>query len=58
MPRERPQSILDTIAKTRALGVGTSTLEDIDKVKEICKNTLTVIGNLSGCDMPNWTREI
>lgn len=54
----RSLSTLETIAKTGALSIGTSTLRDIVKVQEICKDKLTVIGNQNGCDMHNWTREM
>ena len=49
--------ILNDVAETGTLGIGISVIEDLAEVKEICKGKLTVIGNLNGIAMRNWSRE-
>lgn len=36
-------------------GIGVSVFEDLSKIKEICKDKLSVIGNLNAIEMRNWT---
>jgi len=35
-----------------------SALEDLRAVKQVCRNRLTVLGNLNGIAMRHWTSEI
>lgn len=54
----RSLPILDDIAKTGTAIVGVSALEDLHTVKQVCRNKLTVLGNLNGIAMRNWTAAI
>lgn len=51
----RSLPILDDIARTGTAMVGVSALEDLQVVKQACRNKLTVLGNLNGIAMRNWT---
>ena len=53
----RGMPILNDVAETGTLGIGISVIEDLAEVKEVCKDKLTVIGNLNGIAMRKWTRE-
>jgi uroporphyrinogen decarboxylase len=37
------------------VGIGVSTNDDMDAVKEACDKKLTILGNLNGVAMRNWT---
>lgn len=50
--------IIDDIADAGAAVVCTSSLEDLAEVKAACKGKMSVLGNLNGIDMRNWTPEI
>jgi uroporphyrinogen decarboxylase len=47
--------ILDNLAKTGAVGVGVSALEDLAAIKAACAGKITVLGNLNGVTMRRWT---
>jgi len=49
--------IVDDLARTGCAIVGTSVMEDLDEMKEACKNKLTVLGNLNGIEMRRWSPE-
>ncbi|KGK97915.1 uroporphyrinogen decarboxylase [Methanococcoides methylutens] len=49
--------IIDDIADTGASVVCTSATEDLAEVKAACKGRMSVLGNLNGIDMRNWTVE-
>ena len=46
---------LDLIGKTGTAAIGTSVEEDLSEVKQRCRGKLSVIGNLNGVEMRNWT---
>ncbi len=50
--------ILKDIIPLGFVGVSASILEDLSLVKAQCANKLTVMGNLNGIEMVNWTPEI
>lgn len=47
--------ISDLVKKTNTSAVGTSTNEDLAIIKQTFKSKLTVMGNLNGIEMRNWT---
>lgn len=49
--------ILEDIAQTGTAIACTSSLDDLAEVKSQCKGKLSVLGNLNGIDMRNWTPE-
>lgn len=49
--------IIDELAQTGTLIVGTSALEDLAELKATCRGKLTVLGNLNGIEMRRWTSE-
>ncbi|MFC1556097.1 uroporphyrinogen decarboxylase family protein [candidate division KSB1 bacterium] len=49
--------IIDDLAETGTLGVGTSTIEDLGEMKTACKGKLSILGNLNGIEMRHWTDE-
>ena len=51
----RCRAIIDDLATTGTAIVGVSALEDIGEVKRACHKRLTVLGNLNGIAMRNWT---
>lgn len=50
----RCMPILDKLMKTGATMIGVSCNDDIGRIKDACKNKLTVIGNLNGIEMCRW----
>jgi uroporphyrinogen decarboxylase len=48
---------LDLIGNTGTAGIGVSVEEDLSEIKQACKGKLSVIGNLNGVEMRNWTIE-
>ncbi len=52
----RGMDILNDVAETGTLGIGISVIEDLAEVKEITRDKLTIIGNLNGIAMRNWSR--
>lgn len=50
--------IIDDIADSGAAVVCTSSKEDLAEVKAACKGRMSVLGNLNGIDMRNWTVEM
>ncbi len=53
----RALPIIDDVAQTGALVLGASSLEDLSELKNACRNKITLLGNLNGNTMPNWTLE-
>ena len=53
----RGLGIVDDLAATGTAIMGTSSLEDLARVKAACRGKLTVLGNLNGIEMCNWTPE-
>jgi uroporphyrinogen decarboxylase len=51
----RSLGVLDDLAATGTLGVGVSCDEDLAQVKAACRGRLSLIGNLNGLDMVDWT---
>lgn len=49
--------IAEQVIDTGAQGVGVSTLEDLEDLKTAFEGKVTIIGNLNGIDMVNWTPE-
>ncbi len=49
--------IAEQVIKTGTQGVGVSTLENMKNLKTAFKGKVTVIGNLNGIEMVNWTPE-
>ncbi len=47
--------IIDEIAKTGTSVLCTSGLEDLEEVKKACNGNMSVLGNLNGIEMRNWT---
>jgi len=47
--------IIDDIAQTGTVIVGTSAEEDLVDLKNTCRGRLTVLGNLNGIEMSRWT---
>jgi uroporphyrinogen decarboxylase len=45
--------IIDTGTKI----VGVSTFDDLKQVKDICKDKITILGNMNGIEMINWSLE-
>ena len=50
--------ILNDVAETGTAVVCVSALEDLREIKKLCRNRLTVLGNLNGIAMRTWTPEI
>ena len=49
--------IIDEIITSGVVAVGTSSKEDHVKIKEKCKDKITIIGNLNGIEMVHWTKD-
>ncbi len=49
--------IIDDIIETGTNVICTSSLEDLAEVKSRCKDKVSVLGNLNGIEMRNWTRQ-
>ncbi|MCI5144862.1 MAG: methylcobamide--CoM methyltransferase MtbA [Candidatus Electrothrix sp. AR3] len=47
--------VVEDLTATGTAIIGVSALEDLSKVKEACKDKLTVLGNLNGIEMCRWT---
>ncbi|WP_346355746.1 uroporphyrinogen decarboxylase family protein [Azotosporobacter soli] len=46
---------VDDIVKTGAVALSVSALEDLRALKKVCRGRITMIGNLNGIEMRNWT---
>ncbi|MGD9730707.1 MAG: uroporphyrinogen decarboxylase family protein [Desulfamplus sp.] len=57
MASGRCLSIIEEIADTGTAIVGVSVEENIQELKNSCKNRLTVMGNLNGIEIRRWTPE-
>ncbi|SMC61250.1 uroporphyrinogen decarboxylase [Desulfocicer vacuolatum DSM 3385] len=53
----RGLSIVDDLVKTGTDIMGSSSLEDLGRVKAACRGKLTVLGDLNGIGMCGWTPE-
>ena len=53
----RGVSIVDDLAKTGTAIMGSSSLEDLGRVKAACRGKLAILGNLNGIEMCGWTPE-
>lgn len=51
----RTENILEDLIQTGVVGIGVSSLDNLSKVKSICRDKVTVMGNLNGIEMCNWT---
>jgi uroporphyrinogen decarboxylase len=51
----RSLPVINDIAETGVIAIGTSSLEDLAEVKRACRGRLTVVGNLNGVEMRRWT---
>jgi uroporphyrinogen decarboxylase len=49
--------IINDIVETGTAVVCTSVLEDLAEMKAACKNKISVLGNLNGIEMRNWSRQ-
>jgi uroporphyrinogen decarboxylase len=49
--------IIGDIAETGTAVIGVSVDESLEQAKNICRNKLTVMGNLNGIEMRNWDRK-
>lgn len=47
--------IIEDLAQTSTAMVGVSCEEDLEELKNKCKNKLTVLGNLNGIEMRRWS---
>lgn len=51
----RTMEIIEDLKKLDIVGFAASSIEDLSDLKKICKNELTIMGNLNGIEMRNWT---
>lgn len=49
--------IIENLAQTGTAIVGVSQLDDLGDLKNVCRNKLTVLGNLNGIEMRRWTTD-
>jgi len=49
--------IIDDLVETGTAAVGISAAEDLEKIKQVSRGKLSLIGNLSGLEMIHWSRE-
>ncbi len=49
--------VAEDIAGTGTAAIGVSSADNLAAIKEICRGKLTLIGNLNGLEMVNWTRQ-
>jgi uroporphyrinogen decarboxylase len=47
--------VLDDIAETGTAILGFSDKDDLVAIKQAARNKISLLGNLNGIDMPNWT---
>ncbi|QTA82008.1 Uroporphyrinogen decarboxylase [Desulfonema limicola] len=57
MASGRSISIINDIVKTGTAAIAVSCDEDIGQIKSMCKNKVSVMGNLNGIEMAGWTPE-
>jgi len=57
MASGRALPIINDITQTGTAVVGVSSEEDLSILKEACSNKITVLGNLNGLAMINWSRD-
>lgn len=53
----RTTSILEEIAESGFIGFGASVDDDLTLLKKKVGSRLTIVGNLNGLEMPNWTAD-
>jgi len=51
----RTMEIIDEVKETGTAVIGVSCLEDLSELKNLCKDKLTILGNLNGIEMSRWT---
>jgi uroporphyrinogen decarboxylase len=56
MASGRSLPIIEDVIKTGTAVLGTSNLEDLEKVKECTKGKITILGNLNGLEMIHWNQ--
>ncbi|TXT58745.1 MAG: Methylcobamide:CoM methyltransferase [Promethearchaeota archaeon] len=49
--------IIDVLKELGIVGFAASSFEDLSKLKRMCKNELTIMGNLNGIEMCRWNPE-
>lgn len=49
--------IVDDIAQTGTAVIGISAMEELYALKHACQNRLTLLGNLNGIEMRNWSQQ-
>lgn len=49
--------ILNDVIDTGTVGVSVSTIEDLTEIKSICREKITVLGNLNAIEMRNWSSD-
>ncbi len=53
----RALPIINDIAQTGTVVLAVSSMEDLSELKNACRNKLTILGNLNGIPMCDWTPE-
>ena len=53
----RNLDIIDDIVKTGTVITSASAIEDLSNIKTVCKDRLTILGNLNGIEMARWTEK-
>lgn len=51
----RTLSIVENVIATGTAVLGISAMEDLAEVKAVCRNRITMLGNLNGIEMCRWT---
>lgn len=51
----RTLPVIDDIADTPTMGVGISSLDDLDEAVAACRGRLSIVGALNGIEMRRWT---
>jgi len=53
----RTLSVIDDLVKTGTGAVGVGSSETLRELKQVCKDKISIIGNLNGLEMHRWGRE-
>lgn len=51
----RTEAILEDVLETDITAIGVSSMDDLGKIKSKCQDKVSIIGNLNGIEMINWT---
>jgi uroporphyrinogen decarboxylase len=51
----RTMELIEDLKKLDILGFAASSMEDLSELKKMCKGELTIMGNLNGVKMRDWT---